>query len=154
MSTMNIYSRFGGKDGVVEELYLDGFRRLAEAMVGDGPTDDPQADLTACGTAYRRFALTNPTYYEVMFDRTIAGFVPSPDVLATASATLDELAAKLERVIDRDGSWHTTPRQAAVSVWATCHGLVSLEMKGVAPPDVDWATSYTRTLEALIAGLA
>ena len=28
MSTMNVYSRFGGKDGVLDELFVDGFRRL------------------------------------------------------------------------------------------------------------------------------
>ena len=28
MSTMNVYSRFGGKDGVLDELFIDGFRRL------------------------------------------------------------------------------------------------------------------------------
>ena len=32
MSTMNVYSRFGGKDGVLDELFVDGFRRLAETM--------------------------------------------------------------------------------------------------------------------------
>ncbi|MGZ4674264.1 MAG: TetR/AcrR family transcriptional regulator, partial [Ilumatobacteraceae bacterium] len=28
VSTMNVYSRFGGKDGVVEHLFVEGFHRL------------------------------------------------------------------------------------------------------------------------------
>ena len=47
-STMGLYSRFGGKDGVVDELYAEGFERLID---GDAartpPTDDPLADLRA-----------------------------------------------------------------------------------------------------------
>src|ERR1700750_1948078 len=43
MSTMNLYSRFGGKDGVLDELFIDGFRRMSEEM-GDAPvSDDPIA---------------------------------------------------------------------------------------------------------------
>ena len=34
MSTMNVYSRFGGKDGVIDELYADGYRRLVERLDG------------------------------------------------------------------------------------------------------------------------
>ena len=35
MSTMNVYSRFGGKDGVIDELYADGYRRLVAAIDAD-----------------------------------------------------------------------------------------------------------------------
>ncbi|MEY2552238.1 MAG: hypothetical protein QOC57_98, partial [Ilumatobacteraceae bacterium] len=31
VSTMNVYSRFGSKDGVVDHLFVEGFRRLGEA---------------------------------------------------------------------------------------------------------------------------
>lgn len=154
MSTMNIYSRFGGKDGVVEELYLAGFRALAEQMEGDGPSDDPMADLEACGRAYRTFAQENPTYYSVMFDRTIPGFEPSDDARAAALGTLEALAHKLERAMDAGHLQRQEPLQAAVSVWSTCHGLMSLELKDVAPPGIDWEGAYTRTLAALLAGLA
>jgi AcrR family transcriptional regulator len=154
MSTMNIYSRFGGKDGVVEELYLAGFRALAEQMEGDGASGDPMSDLEACGRAYRTFALQNPTYYSVMFDRTIPGFEPSDDARAAALGTLEALAHKLERAMDAGLLQRHDPLQVAVSVWSTCHGLMSLELKDVAPPGIDWEGAYTRTLAALLAGLA
>ena len=32
VSTMNVYSRFGGKDGVVEQLFIEGFTRLGAGM--------------------------------------------------------------------------------------------------------------------------
>src|SRR5438105_4929459 len=76
-STMGVYSRFGNKDGVVEQLYMEGFRRLIEAMDEAGETEDPVEDLHRCGVAYRRNALENATYYLVMFARAVPGFVPS-----------------------------------------------------------------------------
>ena len=34
-STMGLYSRFGGKDGVVDELYVEGFERLIDGDEGE-----------------------------------------------------------------------------------------------------------------------
>ncbi len=45
VSTMNVYSRFGGKDGVVEHLFVEGFTRLGDGMRAVVATDDPIADL-------------------------------------------------------------------------------------------------------------
>ena len=88
MSTMNVYSRFGGKDGVLDELFTDGFRRLGEAMREDPDSDDPLADLYQCSRTYRRFARENPTYYSLMFDRVVPDFVPSDAAQAVAIGTL------------------------------------------------------------------
>ena len=44
-STMVVYSQFGGKNGIVDALYIDGFQRLAREMNATRPTDDPVADL-------------------------------------------------------------------------------------------------------------
>jgi AcrR family transcriptional regulator len=154
MSTMNVYSRFGGKDGLVDELYADGFRRLAAAMADAGQSDDPMADLLRCRAAYRSFALGNPTYYAVMFERAVPDFEPSPEATAVGLGTLAELAARLERAMDAGHLARRDPMVTAASVWATCHGLMSLEMKESEHVGIDWATVYDDTLDALIRGLA
>lgn len=43
---------------------------------------------------------------------------------------------------------------AGVGVRATCHGLVSLERRNVAPPGVHWDEIYATTTAALLRGLA
>jgi AcrR family transcriptional regulator len=154
MSTMNLYSRFGGKDGVVEQLFVDGFTRLGEAMDAATATDDPMADLDACGTAYRRFALDNPTYYAVMFEGVVPDFEPSPEAMAAAEATLRTLADRLARAMDAGALAPADPLQTAAVVWATCHGVVSLELREMGPPGIDWPAAYERALHALMAGLA
>lgn len=153
VSTINVYSRFGGKDGVVDHLYVEGFRRLRKAMLAADTTDDPLDDLRRCGEGYRRFALEHPTYYAVMFDRVVE-FEPSPGAVAEAAATLGLLAEHISRVIDAGRLAAADPMAVAASVWATCHGLVSLERRNVAPPGVHWDEIYATTTAALLRGLA
>jgi hypothetical protein len=63
-------------------------------------TDDPFADLRACRDGYRRFALENPTYYAVMFDRVFPDFEPSERAERAAIDALGGLAARVQRAID------------------------------------------------------
>ena len=154
VSTMNVYSRFGGKDGVVEQLFIEGFHRLGEAMSSTPPSEDPIADIRACGLSYRRFAIDNPTLYAVMFDRVVPDFRPSVDAQLFAGATLDLLALRLERAMTAGALRHGDPQQTAALVWATCHGVVSLELKQVGPTAIDWRAVYDDATNMIIKGLA
>ncbi len=153
VSTMTVYSRFGGKDGVVEHLYREGFARLREAMESVPDSHDAREDVRRCGLAYRRFAIDNPTYYAVMFDRVI-GFTPSAQAHEEAGATLGLLAARLARAMESGAIAPGDPLTTAGVVWATCHGVVSLERKQVGPAALDWEAVFTATAEVLLDGLA
>jgi len=153
-STMGVYTHFGGKDGVVDALYIEGFRRLAEAMSRVRTTADPIADLRRCGLAYRRNAIENPTHYLVMFERIVPGFEPSPEAKAAGVGTLGLLEARIRRgvelgrVIDRPD-----PADLALSLWASLHGMVSLELHDAGPP-TDRRRSYDDLLDLLLRALA
>ncbi|MFP5486932.1 MAG: TetR/AcrR family transcriptional regulator, partial [Acidimicrobiia bacterium] len=66
MSTMNVYSRFGGKDGVIDELYADGYRRLFAEVDAIPTTDDIPSDLVEVAVTYRAWSIANPRYYAIM----------------------------------------------------------------------------------------
>jgi len=154
MSTMNVYSRFGGKDGVVEHLFLQGFALLADAMHDVPETDDPMLDLSICGVAYRRFALDHATLYAVMFERVVADYVPTPEAQAAAMGTLHLLAARLQRTMDAGILRPMDATHAAAIVWSTCHGVVSLQLKHLEVAYVDWQQVYHDATAAVILGLA
>jgi AcrR family transcriptional regulator len=154
VSTMKVYSRFGGKDGVIDHLFIEGFRRLYDAVDEAPTTDDPLADLRSCGANYRRFALANPTYYSIMFDRVVADYVPSAAALEQAGATLQQLADRVSRAMRAGALAPDDPMTTAASLWSTCHGLVSLELKDAKPDDIDWAHVFESTTAALVRGLA
>src|SRR5215203_307056 len=71
-STSVLYTMFGGKPGVAEGLWREGFDRLRQAMERV-EADDPLGRLTA---------LANRPYYAVMFQRPIPGFEPSAEAYA------------------------------------------------------------------------
>jgi AcrR family transcriptional regulator len=154
VSTMNVYSRFGGKDGVIDHLFIEGFKRLYEAVDSAPQTDDALADLRTCGSNYRQFAMANPTYYSVMFDRVVADYVPSAEAIVQADATLQQLADRVDRAMRMGVIATADPMIIAASLWATSHGLVSLELKHAKPDDLDWALVFQSTMDALVRGLA
>jgi AcrR family transcriptional regulator len=71
IAPMGVYSHLGGKEGLVDTLLICGFDRLRETLeqaredVGDPSVP---ARLVACGLRYRQFALSNPHFYEIMFE--------------------------------------------------------------------------------------
>jgi len=152
-STMGLYSRFGGKDGVVDELYAEGFERLVEGMKGDVPTDDPVADLRRAAVCYRASAIANATHYMVMFGGAVPGFVPSDENHQLAHAAFASLVGKVARCTDA-GLLEGSAEQITELLWASIHGLVMLELVGVNPLQSDPTTRFEYALDVLFRGLA
>lgn len=152
VSTMNVYSRFGGKDGLVDELFIDGFTRLGERMKSRELSDDPFADLRVCALEYRRWALENPTYYMVMFDTVVPDWTPSPVAEQAAMTSLQGLASQAQRAIDAGQLQATDALSVAISLWATWHGLISLEMRTTSRYAFDWPAVYEETCNRLQEG--
>lgn len=152
-STMGVYSNFGGKDGVVDALYRDGFVRFAHALRSAG-VDDP----VAMGLAYRTWALANPGFYAIMFTQHEADFEPSDDALADAAAAYQVLvdAIVAGQLAGRFAITDADPSDIAWSIWATCHGAVMLELADMDPPVVTtgYEDRFTLTLHAALHGFA
>lgn len=153
-STMNVYSRFGGKDGVIERLFIDGFARLAASMDGTQVTDNPLEDLRACGRRYRAFGLANPTYYSIMFDQAVAEFTPSDSAQEFALSTLGRVTSNVQRAIDAGQIYADDAQIVAIGLWAAGHGLLSLEVRNRDHLPFDWQAVYEFTTERLLAGYA
>lgn len=129
LSTMAIYHHFGGKDGLVEALYVDGFRALEEALAAVPRTDDPLADVEALALAYREVAMRRPGYYEVMFGRPFPGFKPSPEAQVRAMRPWRAFTDSLERC-EEAGLLRVPASDAALLLWASGHGLLMLQLAG------------------------
>jgi AcrR family transcriptional regulator len=126
-STTVLYSRFGGKQGLVQGLYREGFDRLQRRLERVPAGDDR---LSALGRAYREHALAEPTYYAVMFSRAVPEFEPSEDDLAHAHRSLQTL---IDAVLAAQAAGRLAgedPEHIARVLWAAAHGAVSLELAG------------------------
>jgi AcrR family transcriptional regulator len=129
-STKVIYTLFGGKDGLSEALWLEGFAKFESCLKDVPDHPDPLVRLVGLGYAYRSYALTERVYYRVMFDSVIPGFEPSRPALdkakATFGITVDAVAACLTEGRLQGGE----AEEIADLVWMAVHGAVSLELSG------------------------
>lgn len=134
-STMGVYTRFGGKEGVVNALFLEGFQGLSEELRAVGASDNPLADLVEMGRAYRRYALAHATHYQVMFGAAVPGFEPDDAAVAVAGDTFEALVVSVRRAVDAGLLSGGTAEQLAYVCWAQVHGLVSLELADMGDDD-------------------
>lgn len=142
-STTGVYTYFGGKHGLVEAIYVEGFDSF-DRTVGEGLAT---GDLLASGRAYRRWALAHPTQYMVMFGRAVPDFEPSPAAHERSLLSFLSLADAVGRVHPGDDAG-----DRAYHYWATLHGYVMLELAGMTEPGRDEADAlFERALVRLAA---
>jgi AcrR family transcriptional regulator len=150
-STMVVYHHFGGKQGLLNVMYITGFERLANAQAKVPDLADPEQQVRARYLNYRDVALEFPSYYQVMFGTGASQFVPDAHAQQFASYAYEQFVTAVT-------AWSavceltTTARAAAYIRWASAHGLVSFELSRNAP-DVDYKRRYMTTLDTLIRGL-
>jgi AcrR family transcriptional regulator len=153
-STMGVYTHFGNKQGLLEQVYLHGFERLRERL--DRIPPEGRDGLVEFALAYRQFALDNEALYGLMFERATPDFVPSDASRMAGLTTFEMLQARI-------AAWRpdfSDPASDAHLAWATMHGLVSIELmhrrwggplaahlKGDA--EQNYATAIASLLEAL-----
>lgn len=137
-STTGVYTYFGGKNGLVDAIVIDGFDSF-DAAVGPGLA---AGDLRGSAIAYRSWALDHPTQYMVMFGGAVPEYERSEAASTRAQESFVGLAAGVERVYPGDDS-----AGRAYHLFATLHGYVMLEMAGMsAATEHDPATLYDRAL--------
>ncbi|MGC7102022.1 TetR/AcrR family transcriptional regulator [Amycolatopsis lurida] len=129
-STIGVYSRFGGRAGVLDALYERAFEQLGAAFATLPPRSaDRAADVLALALVYRRFALENPARYAFMFERPVADFDPDP------ALRLSVLRSSFTQVVDRaspDGSSAEDGMRYSYLLWTAMHGLISVELTNAA----------------------
>src|SRR4051794_28114808 len=153
---MGVYTHFGSKQGLLEQLYLYGFRRLEDRLNSVPSHSQGRQELLAFALAYRAFARDHEALYGLMFERAAPDFVPSDASRLAGLSTFQMLAS---RVAD----WRPDlpdPAADAHLVWATMHGLVSIELMHrrwggplvahlQGDPETNYATAISSLLETL-----
>ncbi|UUL77350.1 WHG domain-containing protein [Pseudarthrobacter sp. Fe7] len=127
----------------------DGFRSF-----GDSQRAAAAGGLQGLGDVYRAWALQHPALYRLMFGGALAAYVdcqPDPGAAMDAMQPLKDAVASAQSA----GTLREAPVDlVAAAIWGQVHGLVSLELAQVGPPQADWARVYTQALEAVGRGWA
>ncbi len=150
-STSAVYAMFGGKAGLVAAVVEAAQHSFIAAQRGAPTTADARDDLAALGHAYRDWALAHPTLYSVMFGGRVVPDCAEPSVVADRGAeAIGCLQAIVERLVQEDVFRAEPIETITTSVWASVHGLVSLEIAGMSvPSDAAARQRYSAHLAAI-----
>ncbi len=146
-STIGVYTWFGGKDGLVDALLIEGFESFDRALQKAKRTRSPGGGLVGQARAYREWALANATSYRVMFMQAVPGHEPSPEAAAAGLATFERLRAEVRREQLAGTIAEPDAEAVALMVWGLVHGLVSIEISQKHSPLEGGAELHKRAYE-------
>jgi AcrR family transcriptional regulator len=134
VSTMAIYTHFGGMDELYAAVWREAFRRFGTELDRLPLTDDPVADWMVQGWGYRHFALSDPHLYQAMFGPGLVGVHQgAPEDSAAASAVFGSLLHRLQRCAEAGRFEIPDLFLAGELVWAAVHGQMLIELSGYHP---------------------
>src|SRR3989440_5637260 len=84
MRQPSLYEYFDSKHALYDAMFADGNRQLLERLDELTLPHAPRAALKKFMEAFVTFALEHPARCELLFERHVPGFVPSPDSYALA----------------------------------------------------------------------
>ena len=145
MRAQSLYVYFPSKHAIYDAMFADGNRELLSRLAAVDDVD-PASALRRRGRIVLEFSVEDPARYQLLMQRTIPGFVPSPDAYAPAVDILDDT----RRLLAAAGF----SEQRALDLWT---GLVSgLAAQQIAnDPDGDrWLRLYDEAADMYLAHMA
>jgi AcrR family transcriptional regulator len=135
LSTMVVYSHFGGIPELTTAVIEQGFKELDAAFRRLPVSDDPMADLALQALTCRRVARENPHLYDLMFGLSTRGTyrqqTESPCASGRSHAFLGAYTQVLEacaRLVNTGRIREQDPTCVAAQLWSFAHGFITLEL--------------------------
>jgi AcrR family transcriptional regulator len=97
MQAPSLYSYFDSKHAIYDAMFAEGAQEFLDRARAVEQTGDARRDLQAGARMYVGFCTENPVRYQLMFQRFIPGFEPSPESYAIAVEALDVARERLAR---------------------------------------------------------
>ncbi len=95
MRAPSLYVYFSGKNDLYDALFADGYTDFLAAAEGIEGALTPEEAVRRAARLFVDFAVANPPRHQLLFQRTISGFEPSPASYALAVETVQRTAGLL-----------------------------------------------------------
>ncbi len=92
----SLYGYFDSKDALYDAMFSDGNRQLIEYLDALTLSRDARVALKQFLEAFTGFALEDPARYELLFQRHVPGFTPSPASYALAERVLGRVQSVMQ----------------------------------------------------------
>jgi AcrR family transcriptional regulator len=148
MRAPSLYVYFGSKNDLYDAMFADGnaelLRRVEAARADVTAREPPDAEvLRIAARLHVDFCVEDPARYELLFLRTIPGFVPSEASYALAREVLDGLAAVLA------AAGAGAPEQ--VDLWTALVGGLAAQQVSNDPGGDRWRRLVDRAVDMYVA---
>ena len=97
MRPPSLYTYFDSKLAIYDAMFAQGAQQFADAEPWDELTGDVRHDLALMFRTFIGFCAEDQARYQLLFQRTIPGFEPSPESFAISQASLGRVVEQLER---------------------------------------------------------
>ncbi len=150
-----VYTLFGGKPGLLEALFRSGFETLVAECRRVPRSGSPVADFAELALAYRRFALSHPRLYALMFGGGVADFEPGRAARRHAFESFQVVREGAARVLEASPTARArfeTADALARAAFSATHGHVVIELDSWFGRDADAPARLAETVRALAGG--
>ena len=123
MRAPSLYSHFDSKNAIYDAMFGQGWTAYLEACreLQASLPDEPRARLRAIAHQFFDYSLADPAWFQLLNQRLVPGFVPSPESYAPSVAVIDLLETEM-RDLGVTGS-------DAIDLWvAIIGGLVDAQL--------------------------
>ncbi len=164
MNPASLYTYFSSLDDLFTALILQSYQGLA-AAVSDAAKPvgrrSAQARLVAGAKAYRSWALEHPAQFNLIFTDQLPGYAApagGPTLAAELAVFRPLVAAMADAAgrplsVDSFADLSADDRQRVIGMYASMHGLVSLEVNHHLPPGPECESLMIGELKAALARL-
>jgi AcrR family transcriptional regulator len=94
MRPPSLYWYFDSKNAIYDAMFADGNRQLLARLAGQDWPADPRALLRLAVRVFVEFSAEDVERYQLLFQRTIPDFEPSPGSYALAVQALEQMRAR------------------------------------------------------------
>jgi AcrR family transcriptional regulator len=130
MRAQSLYAYFPSKFAIFDAMFAESNEELLRRLDEETPNRDPVGTLRALRRVFLSFCVEDPARYQLLFQRTIPGFEPSPQSYAPALEVLERSRAVLR------ACGITAPR--AMDAWTAVIGGLAAQQNANEPGGDRW----------------
>ena len=142
MRQPSLYEYFDSKHALYDAMFADGNRQLLERIEALSFPRSPRAAVKKYMRTFLDFALENPARCELLFERHVPGFAPSPDSYALA----EELLGRAGKLLNEAG---VTSQGDIDCIIAMVAGLMEAQLSND-PGGTRWTRHLNRLIDLYI----
>jgi AcrR family transcriptional regulator len=130
MRAQSLYKYFPSKHAIYDAMFAASYRELLDRATDREPGADPVEGLRRQARLFITFCVEDPVRYQLLFQRTIPGFEPSPESYAVAVDSLDTTREALRACGITD--------TRALDMWTAVTGGVAAQQNANEPGGDRW----------------